>query len=105
MLGSLRSHIPLKGPSAVTSVTGCHPCPAAQIFTERPEVHRAYLAHVPGTMDEKAFWTRYFKQQYRRMAQRCVLCSSRSHAEGGSRCRWQSLLKVSHIAQQRSHAQ
>ncbi len=36
-------------------------------------MHRAYLAHVPGTMDEKAFWTRYFKQQYRRMAQRCVV--------------------------------
>ena len=48
-------------------------CPAylpLQIFTERPEVHRAYLAHVPNTLDEKAFWTRYFKQQYKRMARR-----------------------------------
>ncbi|KAL4434287.1 hypothetical protein ABPG75_000728 [Micractinium tetrahymenae] len=41
-----------------------------QIFTERPEVHRAFLAHVPHNLDEKAFWTRYFKQQYRRMARR-----------------------------------
>ncbi|PSC72434.1 putative RNA polymerase II transcription factor B subunit 1-1 [Micractinium conductrix] len=41
-----------------------------QIFTERPEVHRAYLAHVPHTLDEKAFWTRYFKQQYKKMARR-----------------------------------
>ena len=45
-----------------------------QIFTERPEVHRAYLAHVPHTLDEKAFWTRYFKQQYKKMARR--YCSS-----------------------------
>jgi hypothetical protein len=33
-------------------------------------MHRAYLAHVPHSMDEKAFWTRYFKQQYKRMARR-----------------------------------
>ena len=42
----------------------------AQIFSERPEVHRAYLAHVPHSMDEKAFWTLYFQQQYKRMARR-----------------------------------
>jgi transcription initiation factor TFIIH subunit 1 len=61
-------------------VSSCALCPASaharcalmllQIFVERPEVHRAYLAHVPRSMDEKAFWTRYFKQQYKRMAQR-----------------------------------
>lgn len=49
----------------------CRACPCRlQIFAERPEVHRAYLAHVPHSMDEKAFWTRYFKQQYKRMARR-----------------------------------
>lgn len=47
-----------------------------QIFSERPEVHRAYLAHVPHSMDERSFWTRYFKQQYARMARRCW-CSCR----------------------------
>ena len=47
-----------------------------QIFTEKPEVHRAYLAHVPHALDEKAFWTRYFKQQYRRMARRCAQAAS-----------------------------
>lgn len=56
-------------------------------------MHRAYLAHVPGTMDEKAFWTRYFKQQYRRMAQRCALCRTRSHAEGGLCCRGRLMLQ------------
>lgn len=53
--------------------------PHLQIFTERPEVHRAFLAHVPHNMDEKAFWTRYFKQQYRRMARRWAASLSGAH--------------------------
>jgi hypothetical protein len=50
----------------------CPACHPLQIFTERPEVHRAYLEHVPHNMDEKAFWTRYLKQQYKCMARRYV---------------------------------
>ena len=62
-------------PACLPAPPGRPACPAPlalQIFTERPEVHRAYLAHVPHNMDEKAFWTRYFKQQYKRMARRYV---------------------------------
>eukprot|EP00898_Chlorokybus_atmophyticus_P004498 jgi/Chlat1/5049/Chrsp33S00382 len=35
-----------------------------QIFAEKPAVHRAYLANVPHKMDEKEFWTKYFKYEY-----------------------------------------
>ncbi|KFM26143.1 putative RNA polymerase II transcription factor B subunit 1-1 [Auxenochlorella protothecoides] len=42
----------------------------AQIFNERPEVHRAFLAKVPHELNEKEFWTVYFKEQYKRLARR-----------------------------------
>jgi BSD domain len=35
-----------------------------QIFKEKPHVQRAFVANVPHAMDETAFWTKYFKQQY-----------------------------------------
>ncbi len=37
-----------------------------QTFAERPHVHRAFLANVPAVMDEKAFWTRFFKNEINR---------------------------------------
>lgn len=43
---------------------------ALQIFTEKPEVHRAFLAKVPHELSEKEFWTAYFKEQYKRIALR-----------------------------------
>lgn len=37
-----------------------------QIFAEKPHVHRAFLANVPASMDENAFWTRFFKNELNR---------------------------------------
>lgn len=54
--------------NALSSVS--MPCFPLQIFTERPEVHRAYLAKVPHELSEKEFWTAYFKEQYKRLARR-----------------------------------
>ena len=42
-----------------------------QIFAEKPHVHRAFLANVPASMDENAFWTRFFKNELNRQ----VSCS------------------------------
>ncbi|DBA86886.1 TPA: hypothetical protein ACH3X2_005346 [Trebouxia sp. C0005] len=41
-----------------------------QTFAERPHVHRAFLANVPAVMDEKAFWTRFFKNEINRQSLR-----------------------------------
>lgn len=41
-----------------------------RIFVERPEVHRAFMAHVPHAMEEKEFWQRYFKLEYKKAARR-----------------------------------
>ena len=58
-------------PPAPPAPTDLHPHPLhPQIFTERPEVHRAFLAYVPTTMTEAQFWTAYFKHEYKRMARR-----------------------------------
>jgi transcription initiation factor TFIIH subunit 1 len=48
------------------------PADITRIFTERPEVHRAFLAHVPHALEEKAFWERYFKLEYKKAAKRCA---------------------------------
>ncbi len=47
-----------------------------QIFTERPEVHKAFLTHVPHTVDEKEFWTRFFKREFKREAKRRKMAAS-----------------------------
>lgn len=47
-----------------------------QIFLERQEVHRAYLAHVPHSMNEKEFWKRYFKMEYKKAAKRKRLAAA-----------------------------
>jgi len=44
-----------------------------RIFVERPEVHQAYLAHVPHTLSETKFWQMYFKLEYKKAARRFVL--------------------------------
>lgn len=41
-----------------------------QIFAERPEVHRAYLANVPHSMDDAQFWETYCKWELKRDARR-----------------------------------
>jgi transcription initiation factor TFIIH subunit 1 len=47
------------------------PLDIQRIFTERPEVHRAFLAHVPHARPELDFWQRYFKLEYKKAAKRC----------------------------------
>ena len=37
-----------------------------QIFAEKPHVDRAFMANVPGIMDENAFWKRFFKNELNR---------------------------------------
>ena len=46
-----------------------------KIFFERPEVHRAFLAHVPHSMTEAEFWQKYFKLEYKKAARRKRLAS------------------------------
>jgi hypothetical protein len=41
-----------------------------RIFTERSEVHRAYLAHVPHSMQEVQFWEHFCRLEYRKEARR-----------------------------------
>ena len=41
-----------------------------KIFFERPEVHRAFLAHVPHSLSESDFWKSYFKLEYKKAAKR-----------------------------------
>lgn len=52
------------------------PTDIQQIFLERQEVHRAYLAHVPHSMNEKEFWKRYFKMEYKKAAKRKRLAAA-----------------------------
>jgi len=47
-----------------------------RIFLERPEVHRAYLAHVPHALPETEFWKKYFKLEYKKAARRKRLASA-----------------------------
>jgi transcription initiation factor TFIIH subunit 1 len=47
-----------------------------RIFLERPEVHRAYLAHVPHALPETEFWQKYFKLEYKKAARRKRLASA-----------------------------
>ncbi len=47
-----------------------------RIFVERPEVHRAYLAHVPHALPETEFWQKYFKLEYKKAARRKRLASA-----------------------------
>lgn len=42
-----------------------------QIFAEKPHVQRAFAANVPAVMGEKAFWQRFFKNEYSRQV-RCL---------------------------------
>lgn len=40
------------------------------IFIDHPEVHKAFLAHVPHALNEQEFWQKYFKLEYKRAARR-----------------------------------
>ena len=46
------------------------------IFVERPEVHKAYLAHVPHALSETDFWQKYFKLEYKKTAKRRRLAAA-----------------------------
>ena len=41
-----------------------------RIFRDKPEVNRAFIAYVPHSMTEEAFWQKYFKLEYKQAARR-----------------------------------
>ena len=58
-----------------------------QTFAERPHVHRAFLANVPAVMDEKAFWTRFFKNEINRQVSLyagCAFCEQEAQVDAQS---------------------
>ena len=46
-----------------------------QTFAEKPAVRRAFTANVPHNMDEKAFWTKYLRQQLKEQVRTGFACA------------------------------
>jgi hypothetical protein len=60
-----------------------------QTFAEKPAVRRAFTANVPHNMDEKAFWTKYLRQQLKEQVRSCsrARAQRRRMSAGAMLCR------------------